>query len=99
MTGASDGEVVTLRGAHVLLRPYRDEDEEAVARNATSRGVWRNMHEAWPHPYTRADAREWIALATRPGESTCHFAIERDGEYIGGAGLSALDDAKRILAG
>ena len=45
-----------------VLRPWRPEDAEALARNANEREIARNMRDAFPHSYSLEHANEWPAL-------------------------------------
>jgi RimJ/RimL family protein N-acetyltransferase len=47
--------------------------------------VARWMTRAFPHPYTKADAEQWIALAR--ARANRHFAIEVQGVLAGGIGF------------
>ncbi len=49
--------------------------------------VVRWMTRRFPHPYTRADADEWIPIARSAALS---FAIEVDGSLAGGIGVERL---------
>jgi RimJ/RimL family protein N-acetyltransferase len=65
----------------LVLRAPRREDVKAVAILANDRRIAENTLML-PHPYTKADAEQWIAAAnTRPGELS--FVIEHDGAVIG----------------
>jgi ribosomal-protein-alanine N-acetyltransferase len=67
------------------LRPWAASDESDLVRHANSRSVWRNLLHSFPHPYTQADARSWIAHTNaNPG---LHYAIEVDGAALGGIGI------------
>ena len=69
----------------LVLRAPRREDVKAIAMLANDRRVAENTLQI-PHPYSPADAEQWIAAAnTRPGETT--FLIEREGEPIGACGF------------
>ena len=46
------------------------DDAAALARNANNRNVWRNLRDAFPHPYTRADAEAWISSAREQSPET-----------------------------
>ena len=59
-------------------------------RHANNRKIWRNLTEMFPHPYTDADADNWIGIASQPGAGT-HVAIELDREAIGGIGVIARE--------
>lgn len=72
----------------VRLRPWRDGDQAALVAIANDRRVWRNMTDRFPHPYTAADADQWIAFNAEPGRDR-HLAIEVGGALAGGIGAIA----------
>jgi len=76
------------------LRPWRPADAEALARHANEREVARNMRDAFPHPYTLADAEKWLAHVC-PVRPVRFFAIDVAGEAVGGAGIAPLEDIYR----
>lgn len=80
-----------------VIRPYRLDDRDAVARNANNRKVWANVRDAFPHPYTLDDADAWLAHATA-ALPMAHFAIEADGEFAGGIGVRLQPDVDRVSA-
>src|SRR6187455_3411851 len=43
------------------LRPWRMSDEQELVRHANNRNVWRNLRDAFPHPYGNLDAVTWLA--------------------------------------
>src|SRR5207245_1449014 len=47
--------------------------------------------------YTRADGEAWLALAAQSQPET-NFAIEYDGEAVGGIGLRLGQDIERVTA-
>jgi RimJ/RimL family protein N-acetyltransferase len=71
-----------------VLRPWRREDKPALLQHANNRKVWRNLTAMFPHPYTEADADQWFAIASAPGNSI-HLAIEWGGQAVGGIGVIA----------
>ncbi len=71
------------------LRLWREGDEPALVRHANSRAVWRGLRDRFPHPYTRADAEEWISLCRG---SVTRLAIEVGGEAAGSIALEPGDD-------
>jgi [ribosomal protein S5]-alanine N-acetyltransferase len=79
------------------LRPIVRGDEAALARHANDRAVWRNLRDRFPHPYTAADAREWIEFNERGGAPHT-FAIDVEGELVGGIGLEGRSDIERHTA-
>jgi RimJ/RimL family protein N-acetyltransferase len=59
--------------------------------------IWRNMSDAFPHPYTAADARAFLQAAlARVPESW--FAIAVDDQAVGGIGFTPRDDIQRVSA-
>lgn len=72
--------------ASCAIRDWRPDDESALVAVADNRKIWRNLQHGFPHPYTRADARQWFALPAAMREPT-HWAIEVDGVAVGGIGV------------
>lgn len=69
------------------LRPWRRSDREALLRLADDRRVWRNLRDAFPHPYTEDDADEWLAHAADEPVPEGLWCVEVDG---GAAGTVSL---------
>ena len=79
------------------IRGFRPRDAGSIARHANNRKVWLNLRDRFPHPYTLADAKKWIAVATGAVPET-HFAIAVGGEAVGGIGLTLKNDIWRRSA-
>lgn len=74
-----------------VIRTFRAEDAESVARHANDRRIWLNTSNRFPHPYTVADAVAFIESAhgdPRP----VRFAIDVEGRAVGGIGLRLGED-------
>src|SRR4249919_1433925 len=71
-----------------ILRPWTIADKLSLVSNANNRSVWRNLTESFPHPYTAADADDWLAHVGQPGRSI-HLAIVLHGSAVGGIGAIA----------
>jgi len=80
-----------------IVRPFREEDVAALAKHANDRDVWLQLRDRFPHPYTEADARHFLEHVRRADPLT-HFAIEVDGEAVGGIGLDPQVDIHAISA-
>lgn len=80
-----------------LLREWKPGDEESLVRHANNRDIWRNVRDAFPHPYTLADAKRWIEIAN-PAGPVINFAIVVDVAAVGGIGLVLKDDVFRRSA-
>jgi len=80
-----------IRLSNCILRPWRRGDEPSIARHANNRKVWRNLRDAFPHPYTTEHAFAWVAsnLGAAPVRN---FAIEHGGKAIGSIGISPFSD-------
>jgi ribosomal-protein-alanine N-acetyltransferase len=93
---ASTGSVA-LAGALCRLRPYRPSDVEALRATADDPLVSRWMTATFPSPYTRTDAREWVArVVADPAPQ--HFVVEVGGTFAGAAGVMALQGEHRGVA-
>jgi RimJ/RimL family protein N-acetyltransferase len=73
--------MVTIATERLLLRPFRRTDAKEFTRLAGDWGV-ASMTSDIPHPLNEGQARAWL----RPGRAEVRFAIEFDGQLIGGAG-------------
>src|SRR5262245_43670016 len=79
------------------VRTWQAGDAESLAVHANNRNIWRNLRDAFPHPYTLEDARAFIRLAlARTPES--FFAIAVDGAAVGGIGFTLHEDVERVSA-
>ena len=79
------------------VRSWETSDAESIARYANNRKVWINLRDAFPHPYTRQNAREFIRSCRQRSPETT-FAIAVDGEAIGSAGFVLHPDVERVSA-
>jgi len=88
---------VIIAAGDVILRPWRDDDAETLARLADDPRVASMLRDRFPHPYSRADAESFIAFASSQATVT-NFAIEATGEIAGGIGLEPFADVHRLTA-
>jgi RimJ/RimL family protein N-acetyltransferase len=79
------------------LRSWRLGDEPSLVHHANNYKIWRNVRDQFPHPYTWQDAEWWVGHAghERP---VSNFAIDVEGEAVGGIGLVAKEDIYRCSA-
>lgn len=69
-----------------IVRDWRVSDRESLVTFANNVNVWRNLSHRFPHPYTEADADEWLAhVAGQPDAAS--WAVEVEGRAVGGVGL------------
>jgi ribosomal-protein-alanine N-acetyltransferase len=76
----------------IVLRPWRRSDVSSLVRHANNRKIWLNLRDIFPHPYTHAEAEKWIAICESNRSPTTNFALELQGEAVGGIGCRLLDD-------
>jgi [ribosomal protein S5]-alanine N-acetyltransferase len=79
-------------GEPIILRAWRRSDIPSLVRYANNRKIWLNLRDIFPHPYTQAAADRWIAICESNQGPTTNFAIELQGEAIGGIAFRFLDD-------
>jgi len=79
------------------LRSFEDGDAAAIARYADNRKIWINLRDAFPHPYTLANARSFISWALAE-EHESHLAIVVGNEAAGAIGLRRDEDIERVSA-
>lgn len=79
------------------LRPWATADVPSLTKYANNRNVSRNLRDAFPYPYTEADAAEFIER--HEGRSpVVNFAIASRSEAIGGIGVHQQADVHRRSA-
>lgn len=79
------------------IRTFTPGDADSLAEHANDREVWLWVRDRFPHPYTRAHADEYIAMAlgrTPPQ----NLAIEVDGRVVGGVSVFPQTDIERVSA-
>jgi [ribosomal protein S5]-alanine N-acetyltransferase len=79
------------------VRSWETSDAESIARYANNRKIWINLRDAFPHPYTKQHARDFIRSSRQRSPETT-FAIAVDGEAIGSAGFVLHPDVERVSA-
>ena len=77
-----------LESERLILRPPRHADIQAMAVWLGDFAVSRNLAQV-PHPYSEADAEDFVAKRGRHGDGHYCFTITRkqDGVFLGGIGL------------
>ena len=80
-----------------VIRSWRSGDEKTLPFHANNRKIWLNLRDRFPHPYTAADARQWIKHIVGVTPET-NFAIDVGGEVVGGIALELQDDVERCSA-
>jgi RimJ/RimL family protein N-acetyltransferase len=79
------------------LRAWRATDAESLAQHANNLRVWRNMSDAFPHPYTLEVARHWVDRG-HVDFGGDNWAIAFEDEAVGGCGLAQGAGGERCNA-
>ena len=80
------------------IRNWRTNDAGSLAKHANNRKVWLMLRDRFPHPYTAADAKNFLERATDNQGLEKVFCIEIDGSAAGGVGLIIGEDVYRLTA-
>jgi RimJ/RimL family protein N-acetyltransferase len=86
-----------LEGTRCIVRPWRLKDAEALARHANNINVARQLRDRFPHPYTLGAANAFLEQVVF-AQPVTNFAIEVDGETVGGIGYAPGTDVERYSA-
>ncbi|MCB0647583.1 MAG: GNAT family N-acetyltransferase [Saprospiraceae bacterium] len=68
------------------LRSWQHDDLPSLVKYGNNINIAKNLTNAFPFPYTEEAGKAFISFAIAPGEKTI-FAIEVDGEAVGGIGI------------
>jgi RimJ/RimL family protein N-acetyltransferase len=79
------------------LRPWRLDDLPSLVRHANDWEVAKNLRDVFPHPYTEDAGRGFLERCMRE-TADLMFAIEANGEAVGGIGLHPGGDVARASA-
>ncbi|AUD07485.1 GNAT family N-acetyltransferase [Spirosoma pollinicola] len=80
-----------------IIRSFQQSDERTIAQHANNKEIWLNLRDHFPHPYTQADAQQWLeSIVGAIPEIT--FAISVDGKAVGAIGLVLQEDIERCSA-
>lgn len=82
-----------------LLRPWRETDAVSLTRYADNLKIAVNLRDAFPYPYTPADAEAYVrGCMEREGERQLCRAIVINGEAAGSIGVFLGNDVYRKSA-
>lgn len=76
------------------LRPWCEDDLESLVRYANNPRIAKNMTDKFPYPYSEEHGRAFIEFALK--DNPVHiFAIDINGQAVGGIGIHPQDDIHR----
>lgn len=77
-----------------ILRPWLLTDLDSLVKHANNEKIAKFMTDGFPHPYKEENGRAFIEFATK--DNPIHiFAIEINGEAVGGIGIHPKADIER----
>jgi RimJ/RimL family protein N-acetyltransferase len=79
------------------IRPWAETDAAALQRHANNRNVSMHLRDRFPYPYEMEQARAFLGWIAKQ-ESPTVWAIDVDGEAIGGIGIEMHTDVERVSA-
>ena len=86
-----------IRFSDYMIRSWEMDDAPAIVKYANNKRIWRNLRDAFPHPYALSDAEDFLNQVTAH-EPECVFAISTKSEAIGGIGMLIGEDVHRFSA-
>lgn len=89
--------MIELQSRECVVRSYRAADAPSLAKHGNNRRIWENLRDRFPHPFTEANATEYIERLSGSNNDVS-FAIEVDGQAAGGISLRPGTDIERIGA-
>jgi [ribosomal protein S5]-alanine N-acetyltransferase len=78
----------------IKIRHWEISDLENLVKYANNWNVAKNLTDAFPHPYTETDGKSFIANANQSSPNHI-FAIDKEGQAIGGIGVHPQPDIHR----
>lgn len=87
-----EASIPVLETERLILRAPKLEDAKLVAALANDKRIAENTRRI-PHPYSRADAEDFIAAANTPAGDITFLIATRAGTPIGACGIATHDDA------
>jgi RimJ/RimL family protein N-acetyltransferase len=79
------------------IRKWKYEDASYLIKHANNKKIADQLRDGFPYPYTLEEAKKWLTNISKM-ENNYFFAIDIDGEPVGGIGLGLKDDVYRKSA-
>lgn len=79
------------------IRSWRKSDLDALVRHANNLTIASKLRDQFPHPYTRRDGIDYLEFV-RDQKPERNFALQYQGEAIGGLGFQIGVDISRVSA-
>jgi [ribosomal protein S5]-alanine N-acetyltransferase len=89
--------MLLLTGSRCVVRPWRKADAASLSRHADNINIAKYLRDAFPHPYTKADAKAFLKRAAGAVDPT-NLAIDVNGEAVGAVGYVPGRDVEHYSA-
>lgn len=76
------------------LRPWSNNDLDSLVKYANNINITRFMSDGFPFPYTYEKGKAFLEIVSQ-NTNALYFAIEVNGQAVGGIGISPKTDIKR----
>ncbi len=86
-----------IRFSDYMIRSWKMDDAPAIVKYANNKKIWRNLRDAFPHPYSLTDAKGFL-MKVGSHDPECVFAIATKEQAIGGIGMVIGEDVHRYSA-
>ncbi len=83
-----------LTSGAIEFRPIRYADKETLVKLANNKNIWNNLRDLFPHPYTNADAQNFID-SVKLQKPRVTFAITYNYKFVGVIGIIPQPDVYR----
>jgi len=74
------------------IRLWQFEDLDNLVQYANNIRIWNNLRNYFPYPYTHETGRDWLGKVVGAPLPALNFAIDVDGEAVGGIGMILNSD-------
>jgi RimJ/RimL family protein N-acetyltransferase len=88
---------VHLQLGNAIVRPWSLTDLPSLVHHANDRAIWQQLRDRFPSPYTENDGRAFLTMTTSQPDVLV-WAIDVDGQAVGGIGLERRSDVERVSA-
>jgi len=72
-----------IKNGNIILREWDEGDAERLAEIANNKKVYDNLRDAFSHPYSIEDAKNYISIVQDENKLSKVFAIVVDGTVAG----------------
>jgi RimJ/RimL family protein N-acetyltransferase len=88
---------VHLQLGNAIVRPWSETDLPSLVHHANDRAIWQQLRDRFPSPYTEDAGRAFLSVMTSQPDALV-WAIDVDGQAVGGIGLERQSDVERVSA-